>query len=206
MEFPKPFYRWRPHPWHGLGVGPSPPDVVHAYIELTTFDSVKFEVDKETGYLRVDRPQRTSSQPPTLYGFIPRTYCGRRVGALSPEATRGDGDPLDICVISERPINRAEILLNAVIVGGLQMVDDEEADDKIIAVLQNDHMWGTATEVDQLPTILVERLRHYFLTYKQIHPEKPTRNIEISDVYGRDHARKVLQASIEDYAEQFGEG
>ena len=202
MEFPKPFYRWRPHPWHGLSVGPNPPGVVHAYIEITTFDSVKFEVDKETGYLRVDRPQRTSSQPPALYGFVPRTYCGRRVGALSPKAARGDADPLDICVISERPINRAEILLNAVIVGGFQMVDNEEADDKLIAVLQNDHMWGTARELDQIPEILVERLRHYFLTYKHV-PGSPEHKVEITHVYGRDEAYEVIRRSQADYVAAF---
>ena len=87
MSFPQPFYRWRPHPWHGLDVGPDPPGLVHAFIEITPFDLVKYEVDKVTGYLRVDRPQRTSSQPPTLYGFIPRTYCGERVAAMMPEKT-----------------------------------------------------------------------------------------------------------------------
>jgi inorganic pyrophosphatase len=93
MAFPTPFYRWRPHPWHGLEVGPSPPQLVYAYIEITPFDVVKYEIDKVTGYLRVDRPQRTSSQPPTLYGFIPRTFCGRRVGALCPGGSTGTATP-----------------------------------------------------------------------------------------------------------------
>ena len=134
MSFPTPFYRWRPHPWHGLEAGDAAPNVVNAYIELTPFDSVKYELDKTTGYVRVDRPQRTSAQPPTLYGFIPRTFCGRRVAKLSPLAKSGDGDPMDICVITERPISRAEIILRARVVGGLQMVDNDEADDKIIAL------------------------------------------------------------------------
>lgn len=203
MSFPKAFYKWRPHPWHGLSAGPNPPNVVHAFIEITTFDAVKFEVDKETGYLRVDRPQKTSAQPPTLYGFIPRTYCGERVRKLSPKATRGDGDPLDICVISERPINRAEVLLNARVVGGLQMMDDGEADDKIIAVLQNDHVWGAATEITELPPILVDRLRHYFLTYKNINPSQEG-PVEIGRVFDAEHARQVILASLEDYAEEFG--
>ena len=69
MAFPKPFYRWRPHPWHGLTPGQSAPAIVSAYIELTPFDTVKYEVDKETGYTKVDRPQKTSSQCPTLYGL-----------------------------------------------------------------------------------------------------------------------------------------
>lgn len=204
-NFPKPFYKWRPHPWHGLSAGPDAPGLVHAFIELTTFDSVKFEVDKETGYLRVDRPAKTSSQPPALYGFIPRTYCGKRVHALSPQSNRGDADPLDICVISERPINRPEILLNAVVVGGLQMVDGGEADDKIIAVLENDHMWGEIKDIENLPKILVERMRHYFLTYKEIDPSKPESQVDIKETYGADKARKVISAAMLDYDEAYGD-
>mgnify|MGYP003344882996 FL=1 len=85
---------FRPHPWHGLDVGPAPPEVLNAYIEITPFDLMKYEVDKVSGYLRVDRPQRSSAQHPTLYGFVPRTYCGSRVRALAPGATRGDGDQI----------------------------------------------------------------------------------------------------------------
>ena len=66
MSFPSPFYRWRPHPWHGLEVGPKPPSIVNAYIELTPFDRVKYELDKKTGYLQVDRPNRPSPFCPTL--------------------------------------------------------------------------------------------------------------------------------------------
>ena len=70
---------FRPHPWHGLDAGPEPPALVNAYIEITPFDLMKYEVDKVSGYLRVDRPQRSSAQHPSLYGFVPRTYCGDRV-------------------------------------------------------------------------------------------------------------------------------
>jgi len=146
--FPNSFYRWRPHPWHGLEIGEKSPDVVNAYIEMTPFDAVKYEVDKATGYLQVDRPQLTSSMPPTLYGFIPRTFCGPRVHALSPGSQRGDGDPLDICVITERPINRGEVILRARIIGGVQLVDTGEADDKIVAVLDEDQFWGHVTELE----------------------------------------------------------
>jgi inorganic pyrophosphatase len=82
---------WRPHPWHGLHAGPDAPQVVTAYIEITPFDVVKYEVDKETGYLSVDRPQLGASVPPTLYGFIPRTYCGQHVAALSQSTQQADG-------------------------------------------------------------------------------------------------------------------
>jgi inorganic pyrophosphatase len=203
MDTPASFHLWRPHPWHGLEVGPEPPRIVHAYIEICPFDLVKYEVDKDTGYLRVDRPQRTSSQPPSLYGFIPRTWCADQVCKLMPGALRGDGDPLDICVISERPIARAEVLLNAQVVGGLPMLDGGEADDKIIAVLQNDPLWSKVSDVEDLPEALVDRLRHYFLTYK-LAPEK-TPEISIGPAYGSEHAHAVVEAAMQDYASQFGE-
>jgi inorganic pyrophosphatase len=203
VSFPSPFYRWRPHPWHGLDVGPEPPRIVHAYIEITPFDLVKYELDKKTGYLRVDRPQRTSSQPPALYGFIPRTYCGERVQQLSAGSTQGDGDPLDICVISERPIERSDLILNARVVGGLQMIDNKEADDKIIAVLANDNLYGDVVSVHDLPQVLVERLQHYFSTYKLVPGME--HQVTIDEVYDADFANKVVKAAMEDYDEFFGQ-
>lgn len=202
MPVPAPFYRWRPHPWHGLEAGPDAPRVVNAYIEITPFDSVKYEVDKQTGYLRVDRPQRSSSLPPTLYGFIPRTYCGRRVGEKMEGARYGDRDPLDICVISERLIDRAEVILRARVIGGLPMLDKHEADDKIIAVLEKDHLWAGIDEISQLPPVLLERLRHYFETYKLIPGEGTP--VEIGPAYGKAHAAEVIAAAIADYNEEFG--
>jgi inorganic pyrophosphatase len=198
------FSLWRPHPWHGLSPGAAPPERLCAYIEITPFDLVKYEVDKATGYLRVDRPQRTSSQPPTLYGFVPRTYCGDRVGALAGEGVRGDGDPLDICVLSERPVARAEVLLNARVLGGLRMIDHGEADDKIVAVLENDNVWGGAQDLEDLPPVLIERLRHYFTTYKLV-PGEPAK-VTIEAVYGREAACRVVTAAIEDYEASFGQG
>ena len=203
MKFPDQFYRWRPHPWHGLKVGPEAPRIVNAYIEITPFDLIKYEVDKSTGYLRVDRPQRSSSQPPALYGFIPRTFCGPRIGELSPLADRGDGDPLDICVVSERPINRSDIILSAKVVGGLKVIDMNEADDKIIAVLSNDNFWRDAEDIKDLPSALIERLRHYFSTYK-LRPNQET-PVEIEMVYGREHALKVVEASMRDYDDEYGQ-
>ncbi len=202
MKFPPPFYRWRPHPWHGLEVGPNPPKIVYAYIEITPFDLIKYEVDKATGYLRVDRPQRTSSQPPALYGFIPRTYCSKRVGKLSPNAQGGDGDPLDICVFSERPITRSEVILSARVVGGLQGIDAGLADDKIIAVLEKDNLWGGIEDISEMPVILVERLRHYFSTYKLV-PGTQSQMV-IERVYNCEHALQVVEAAIEDYNEDYG--
>jgi inorganic pyrophosphatase len=193
--------RFRPHPWHGLEVGPKPPEILNAFIEITPFDLMKYEVDKVSGYLRVDRPQRSSAQHPTLYGFVPRTYCSDRVGALAPPAKRGDGDPLDICVLSERAITRNEIIVRARVVGGLQMIDGGEADDKIISVLENDYVWGRARSITDVPSVLIERLQHYFLTYKLV-PGRPSR-ATIKKVYGRAHALRVVKAAMADYDEHF---
>lgn len=199
----KEYARWRPHPWHGLEIGANAPRIVNAYIEITPFDLVKYEVDKASGYLRVDRPQRTSSQPPSLYGFIPKTYCGPRVAKLAPGSDRGDGDPLDICVFSERPINHAEVLLSARVVGGLRLIDRGEADDKIIAVLEGDYIWGKAEELTDLPQALLERLQHYFTTYKIV-PGEPA-SIHVAGAYGHAEAAAVIEASIADYREIFEE-
>lgn len=191
---------FRPHPWHGLPMRDG--DRVVAYIEITPFDSIKYEVDKETGYLKCDRPQRSNSLPPTLYGFVPRTWCRSRVAALAGAAA-GDGDPLDICVLSERPINRADILLRVHLVGGLLMVDKGEADDKLIAVLDQDPVWGEARELQDVPPALVDRLRHYFMTYK-LDPSSGGQPVRIDAVYGAERARAVLEAAAADYAEGFG--
>jgi len=198
----RPFHRFRPHPWHGLEPGPEPPGLLTAYVEITPFDGVKYEVDKPSGYLRVDRPQRTSALPPTLYGFVPRTYCAAEVATLMDGATHGDGDPLDICVVSERPIARAEVLLTARVIGGIPMLDRGEADDKIIAVLEGDLVWSAARDLADLPAAWIERLRHYFATYKTLPGEDAV--VRIGPAYGRAHAERVVRAAIADYQLEFG--
>ncbi|MFT5484079.1 MAG: inorganic pyrophosphatase [Halieaceae bacterium] len=198
------FNRWRRHPWHGLKARPddAAEDVVRVYIEMTPADTVKYEIDKSSGFLMVDRPQRTTSTPPALYGFIPQTYCGARVAARCADADVADGDPLDICVFSERHITRADILLAARVVGGIQMIDDGEADDKIIAVLDGDNIWGDVKDITDLPDIKTERLQHYFSTYKMI-PGRDTK-VKVDYVYGRDEALKVIEAAMMDYQDNFG--
>jgi inorganic pyrophosphatase len=197
-----PISHFRPHPWHGLEVGPDPPEVLNAFIEITPFDMMKYEIDKVSGYLRVDRPLRSSAQHPALYGFVPRTYCGERVCKLAPGSRRGDGDPIDICVLSERAIARTEIIIRCRVVGGLQMIDRGEADDKIISVLDGDFMWGTARDIHDLPEVLIERLQHYFLTYKLVPGQRS--QARITSIYGRSHAFKVVRAAMEDYEAKFG--
>lgn len=200
----EPYSRWRPHPWHGLDPGPAPPADVHAYIEITPFDLVKYEIDKASGYLRVDRSQRTSSLPPALYGFIPQTYAAERVAALMPGVDGGDLDPLDICVLSERPISRAEVLVRAKVVGGIPMVDGGLADDKIIGILQDDPVFGGIREIDQVPDALVGRLMHYFSTYK-MRPASAGQ-VVVGEPYDRKHAEAVVEAALEDYGDRFSRG
>ncbi len=197
------FQAWRPHPWHGLAIGPEAPTIVTAYIEMTPFDLVKYETDKNSGYIRVDRPQRASVHPPALYGFIPRTLCATKVGAMSAKNLPGDMDPLDICVISERPINRANIIMDVRVLGGLRMIDHDEVDDKIIAVLVKDNQWGGANDISELPPILVERLIHYFRTYKWIPGEES--GVSIEEVYGREGAEAVVSAAAADYRDAYGD-
>ena len=195
------------HPWHGISPGPACPHELVCFIEIVPTDTVKYEIDKLSGHLRVDRPQRYSNQCPALYGFIPQTYCGPRVAARAAERSgksvpKGDGDPLDICVLSERPIVHGGCLVTAVPVGGLRMIDEGEADDKIIAVMKDDAAYGDVTDLSAVPAALVERLRHYFLTYKTI-PGSAVRKVEIAEVYGAEEARKVIMLTREDYRAEF---
>jgi len=195
------YYESRPHPWHGLSPGSDPPSQLDVYVEITPFDLVKFEVDKNSGYLRVDRAQRTSSLPPALYGFIPQTYAGDRVADLMPDVADGDHDPLDICVLSERPIARAEVIVSARVVGGIPMVDGGQADDKIIAILHDDPVFGRIREIEDVPEVLVGRLIHYFSTYK-LRPES-AESVQVNEPYDRAHAEAVVAAALEDYREEF---
>jgi inorganic pyrophosphatase len=198
--------QFRPHPWHGLSPGPRFPEILQAYVELTPTDGVKYEIDKISGYLKVDRPQRFSNFCPTLYGFVPRTYCGDQVAAYTiagaPFVDHGDGDPLDICILTDRPVSRGEILLEARPVGGLRMVERSEADDKIIAVLIGDPTYGDIVDVSQVPRAVVDRLRHYFLTYKTI-PGESSATITVDPVYNAMEARAVLHAARADYIAKF---
>ena len=196
------------HPWHGVDPG-DPAGVVQAYIEIAPTDTVKYELDKESGHLHVDRPQRYSSQPPTLYGFIPQTYCGKRVGERCSERTgvagvKGDGDPMDVCILTEKTMAHANFFLRARPIGGLRMVDRDEADDKIVAVLESDIAYGELRDIADAPPGVVERLRHYFLTYKQM-PGEPARTVRIAEVYDRVEAVEMLRRSLLDYRESFGD-
>jgi inorganic pyrophosphatase len=197
------------HPWHGISPGPDLPEKVVAYIELVPTDTVKYELDKHTGELKLDRPQRYSSLCPSLYGFIPQTFCAEQVGARCAERTglvgiEGDGDPMDICVLSERVFTNGGFILRAHPIGGLRMVDGNQADDKIVAILEGDLAYGGMRDLSDVPRPLIERLRHYFLTYKQI-PGDALRNVSIPEVYDRAEAQEVIRRSQADYHTHFGD-
>jgi inorganic pyrophosphatase len=196
------------HPWHGVTAGVKAPELVNAYIEIVPTDAVKYELDKASGHLKVDRPQRFSSMCPALYGFIPQTFCGAEVAALCAERSgldgiEGDGDPMDICVLSEKTFAHGSFFLSARAIGGLRMIDGRQADDKIIAVLESDLAYGGLMNISDVPKGLVDRLKHYFLSYKQFPGDAP-RKVEIVDVYDRDEALEVIKRGLKDYKEKFG--
>lgn len=195
------------HPWHGVPFPKDAPRVLTCYIEMVQTDTVKYELDKLTGLLKVDRPQKYSNVCPTLYGLIPQTLCAERVGAFCSERTGrpgivGDGDPMDVCVLSEKPFTHGNILVPAIPIGGLRMIDGTEADDKIVAVLQGDEVYGGWEDIGDCPAQLIDRLRHYFLTYKQA-PDQAASPCEITHVYGRDEAYEAVRRSHEDYLARF---
>lgn len=192
------------HPWHGIPVGAGAPEVVNAFIEMTPADSVKYEIDKNSGFLKVDRPQKFSNIVPALYGFIPQTYCAENVAGLCQKHTgrndiAGDGDPLDICVLTERNIVHGNIIIPAIPIGGLRMIDGGEADDKIIAILKGDEVYQGWRSLEDCPVSLINRLKHYFLTYKQMPGETPQKKTEIAGMYGREEAYEVIRNSRKDY-------
>jgi inorganic pyrophosphatase len=192
------------HPWHGISIGEGAPDEVTVFIEIVPRDTVKYEVDKETGYLKIDRPQQYSNVVPANYGFIPQTYCGEGIAAMARAKTEltitgGDEDPLDILVLSEHHIPRGDIILKARPIGGFCLVDGNEADDKIIAVLKGDKVFEQYKEISQLPKGILERFEHYFLTYKSL-PDEPNQ-CEIAYSYGREESHEVIHTAIRDYAD-----
>ncbi len=200
----------KPHPWHGISVGMDTPETIRVYIEIVPGDTMKYELDKESGYLKVDRPQRFSSICPVPYGFVPQTLCLKEVGEYCMEKTgrkgiKGDGDPLDICVITERNVPHGNLILDAKPVGGFRMIDGNEADDKLIAVMKGDALYGEMTDIAEVPDHLIERLSHYFLTYKDMPGKEESRKSEITHTYGRDEAYEVIRRSRTDYREAFNE-
>jgi inorganic pyrophosphatase len=199
-------FRYKSHPWHGVDIGKNAPIIVTSFIEMVPTDTVKFEVDKASGYLRIDRPQKYSNVVPALYGFLPQTFSGPKVAELSRlktnmEGIKGDSDPIDICILTEKEIVHGDILVEAKPIGGFRMIDGNEADDKIIAVLNQDAVYGEYNDIADCPTLVIDRLMHYFLTYKDMPGNK--RKCEITHVYGIEEAHDLIRRSMEDYRDKF---
>jgi inorganic pyrophosphatase len=198
--------RYKSHPWHGLDIGPDAPEIITCYIEMVPVDTVKYEVDKVSGYLKIDRPQKYSNQVPCLYGFIPQTFSGEQVskfGSDEQEGIKGDGDPIDICVLTEKEISHGDILVRARPIGSFRMIDNKQADDKIIAVLHNDAVYGDYKDISDVPPKVLDRLKHYFLTYKDLPGEE--RDCYITEVRGIEDTHTLIKLSIEDYHKRFAE-
>jgi len=169
------------NPWHDVAIGPEAPDVVQAMIEIPKASRSKYELDKETGYLRLDRVLYSSVYYPANYGFIPRTYCD-------------DKDPLDILVLTQATILPMTIL-RAKVIGVMQMIDGGEADDKIIAVCPDDMSVSHINDIDELPPHSLKELRAFFEDYKNL--EQKT--VVVNKFHNAEKAKEVVQQSQEDY-------
>ena len=173
------------HPWHGADFGDKAPGTVKAMIEIPQGSRTKYEIDKKTGLLKLDRVIYSSFHYPVNYGFIPRT-----LGL--------DGDPLDILVLTEHIITTGDIIMEAKPIGGFRMFDKNEIDDKIIAVMAKDEIYSRYNDITEVPESIIKRLKHYFLTYKNL-PGATEPVCEITHIYGKDEAHEVIKRSLYDY-------
>lgn len=198
---------FKAHPWHGITAGKLAPEIVTCFIEIVPTDTVKYEVDKESGYLSIDRPQKYSNIIPALYGFIPQTYSAERVAELTNAGLNrtdieGDNDPVDICVLTEKDITHGDIIVKARPIGGFRLLDHNKADDKLIAVLENDAIYSHYRDIKDVPTLVIDRLKHYFTTYKDLPHDKSPRCI-LAGIYDVHTAHEVIRRSIEDYDNKY---
>ncbi len=169
------------NPWHSVSYGDRVPDCVNAIIEIPKGSRAKYELDKETGLLKLDRVLYSSVYYPANYGFIPRTYCD-------------DGDPLDILVLSQIEMQPLT-LVEAKIIGVMRMLDGGEADDKLIAVCANDMSVNHIDDISQLPPHFILELRHFFEEYKRLEQKV----VKIEEFQGERLAKKILGHAIKDY-------
>eukprot|EP00727_Mastigamoeba_balamuthi_P008330 m51a1_g4119 putative inorganic pyrophosphatase (219) ;mRNA; r:156614-157686 len=182
----------------GLPIGDKAPTVVTAYIEIVPSDTVKFEMERKTGFLIVDRPQKYSNALPSMYGLLPQTYCGDRL-AKHAGAERGDENPLDVCVLSQRPISHGDFITPVIPIGGLSIIDKGEADDKIIGYMAQEEQYYQWKTLSDAPQSVVERLQHYFLTYKTPPGWKTTSVLR--KTYQKDEALEVIHLAMLDYSD-----
>lgn len=173
------------HPWHDVDISTDSDDTVKVVVEIPKNSRAKYELDKESGMLILDRVLFSSINYPANYGFIPRTYCD-------------DNDPLDILVLSQIEIVPM-CLVEAKIIGVMQMLDEDEEDDKIIAVAKNDMSVSHINDISELSKHHVLELRSFFEDYKKLENKK----VVVEEFLGREAALKILNKSIVDYKKKF---
>jgi len=175
------------HPWHGVPYGKNAPRVVNAIIEIPQGSRAKYEIDKESGLLKLDRVIYSSFYYPVNYGFIPQTYGD-------------DKDPLDILVISSLPVTPL-CLMEAKVMGVMQMIDSGDADDKIIAVAAKDPGVNHYNNIEELPKHFFDELRHFFEEYKKLE----NKTVKVEEIGDKTTALKVIENAIEAYRKGFGD-
>jgi len=174
------------NPWHNVSPGDRTPDVVNGIIEIPKNTRAKYELDKDSGLLKMDRVIYSSMYYPANYGFIPQTYCD-------------DNDPLDILVLSQIDIVPM-CLVDAKVIGVMRMLDGGELDDKIIAVAENDMSVNHINDISELGPHFVKELRTFFEDYKKLEHK----TVEVEEFQNADTARQIILKALEDYQEKFG--
>jgi len=173
------------HPWHGISPGESAPRIVNAVIEIPQGSRAKYEIDKDTGLLKLDRVIYSSFYYPSNYGFIPQTYGD-------------DKDPLDILVITSMPV-QALCLMEAKVIGVMQMIDSGDADDKIIAVASNDPSVNHYNNIEELQKHFFDEMRHFFEEYKKLE----NKTVVVEEFGDKVKALKIVENGIKQYKETF---
>jgi inorganic pyrophosphatase len=173
------------HPWHDINPGNNIPNTVNGIIEIPKGSRAKYELDKETGMITLDRVLYSSIYYPANYGFIPKSYCD-------------DGDPLDILVLSQIDLVPMT-LVEATVIGAMRMLDGGEADDKIIAVATNDIGVNHYKDIDELPSHFQRELTSFFEDYKKLE----NKEVIVEDLQNKEVAQQILMKSFEDYNAKF---
>lgn len=174
------------NPWHDVSAGDETPDVVNGIIEIPRGSRAKYELDKDSGLLKLDRVLYSAMYYPHNYGFIPKTYCD-------------DDDPLDILVLSQIEIQPL-CLLEAKVIGVMRMIDNGEADDKIIAVAKHDMSVNHINDISELPKHLLREVRNFFEDYKKLE----NKTVVVEEFQNRETALTIVEKSFQDYNEKFG--
>jgi len=173
------------NPWHHVSFGNNVPNVVNAIIEIPKGSQAKYELDKESGLLKLDRVLFSSVFYPANYGFIPRTLSD-------------DGDPLDILVMCSVDVDPL-CIIEAKVIGVMEMVDNMEKDEKIIAVAKNDISVNHMDDLHDLPPHTTVQLQRFFEDYKKLEHK----NVVVEKIVGKEEAFKIVNESIERYAQKY---